>query len=85
MRWVSHVATINKVLDEIRVGEWRQIASEGGVPVLKKSRWLLLQREENLNPIIGRAAIAEDSLRKSAAPATEHIVEPRVWPGNHPR
>ena len=26
----------------------RRIASEGGVPVLKKSRWLLLKREENL-------------------------------------
>jgi transposase len=26
----------------------RRIASEGGVPVLKKSRWLLLKRQENL-------------------------------------
>jgi transposase len=39
---------INKALDEIRAGESRRIASEGGVPVLKKSRWLLLSREENL-------------------------------------
>jgi len=29
-------------------GQSRRIASEGGVPVLKKSRWLLLKREENL-------------------------------------
>src|SRR6202158_4235380 len=35
-------------LAEIRAGESRRIASEGGVPVLKKSRWLLLKREENL-------------------------------------
>jgi hypothetical protein len=34
--------------DEVRAGESRRIASEGGVPVLKKSRWLLLKREENL-------------------------------------
>jgi transposase len=42
------VAKMNKALDEVRAGESRQIASEGGVPVLKKSRWLLLKREENL-------------------------------------
>jgi transposase len=42
------VVKMNKALDEIRAGESRRIASEGGVPVLKKSRWLLLKREENL-------------------------------------
>jgi transposase len=40
-----HMAKMNKALDEIRAGELRRIASEGGVPVLKKSRWLLLKRE----------------------------------------
>ena len=42
------VAKMNKALDEVRAGESRRIASEGGAPVLKKSRWLLLKREENL-------------------------------------
>jgi transposase len=42
------VAKMNKALDEVRAGESRRIASEGGIPVLKKSRWLLLKREENL-------------------------------------
>jgi transposase len=42
------MANMNKALDEVRAGESRRIASEGGVPVLKKSRWLLLKREENL-------------------------------------
>jgi len=42
------VAKMNKALDEIRAGESRRIASDGGVPVLKKSRWLLLKREGNL-------------------------------------
>jgi transposase len=37
-----------RALDDVRAGESRHIASEGGVPVLKKSRWLLLKREENL-------------------------------------
>jgi len=42
------VAKMNKALDEIRAGESRRMASEGLTPVLKKSRWLLLKREENL-------------------------------------
>jgi len=39
---------MNKALDEVRAGESRRIARKGGVPVLQKSRWLLLKREENL-------------------------------------
>ena len=42
------VAKMNKALDEIRAGESRRMATEGRVPVLQKSRWLLLRREENL-------------------------------------
>jgi transposase len=42
------VAKMNKALDEVRAGESRRMASEGRVPVLKKSRWLLLKREQNL-------------------------------------
>src|SRR5580704_9618444 len=42
------VAKMNKALDEIRAGESRRMAMEGRTPVLKKSRWLLLKREENL-------------------------------------
>jgi transposase len=39
---------MNKALDEVRAGESRRMASEGRTPLLKKSRWLLLKREENL-------------------------------------
>src|ERR1035438_8568131 len=42
------VAKMNKALDEVRAGESRRLASDGHAPVLKKSRWLLLKREENL-------------------------------------
>ena len=42
------VAKMNKALDEIRAGESRRMAAEGRVPLLRKSRWLLLKREENL-------------------------------------
>jgi hypothetical protein len=34
---------MNKALDEVRAGESRRIASDG-VPVQKKSRWLLRKR-----------------------------------------
>jgi transposase len=42
------VAKMNKALYEVRVGESRRMASEGYIPVLKKSRWLLLKRLETL-------------------------------------
>ena len=42
------VAKMNKALDEVRAGESHRMASEGLTPLLKKSRWLLLKREENL-------------------------------------
>jgi transposase len=42
------VAKMNKAVDEVRAGESRRMAREGLVPVLRKSRWLLLKREENL-------------------------------------
>jgi transposase len=42
------VAKMNKALDEVRAGESCRMASEGRTPLLKKSRWLLLKREENL-------------------------------------
>src|SRR5947209_17147577 len=44
----SNVAKMNKALDEVRAGESGRMAREGFTPVLKKSRWLLLKREENL-------------------------------------
>jgi transposase len=42
------VAKMNKALDQVRAGESRRLAREGYLPVLKKSRWLLLKRQENL-------------------------------------
>ena len=42
------VAKMNKALDEVRADETRRMKREGQDPVLKKSRWLLLRRSENL-------------------------------------
>jgi len=42
------VAKLNKALDEVRASEARKLVQDGYEPVLKKSRWCLLKRRENL-------------------------------------
>ena len=42
------VANINKAVDKVRSGEHKQLEKDGYEPVLKKSRWCLLKRKENL-------------------------------------
>ena len=42
------VAKMNKALDEVRAEEARRIKHDGRDPVLRKSRWLLLKRGDNL-------------------------------------
>ncbi len=39
---------MNKAIDEVRASEHRKLEAEGYEPVLKKSRWCLLKRKENL-------------------------------------
>ena len=45
------VAKMNKAIDEVRAGEARQLVRDGYEPVLKKSRWCLLKRKENLTDL----------------------------------
>jgi transposase len=42
------VAKMNLALDDVRAEESNRMRREGRVPVLKKSRWLLLRLEQNL-------------------------------------
>jgi transposase len=42
------VARLNKAMDVVRANEYRKMEDDGYEPVLKKSRWLLLKRPENL-------------------------------------
>ena len=42
------VANMNKALDNVRAEETSRMKREGGAPVLRKSRWLLLRRSESL-------------------------------------
>jgi transposase len=41
-------AKLNKALDEIRASEAKELARQGYEPVLKRSLWCFLKREENL-------------------------------------
>ena len=42
------VAKMNEALDDVRAGEARKMAREGYEPLLKKTRWCVLKRKENL-------------------------------------
>ncbi len=42
------VARLNKALDEVRANEHRRMKAAGREPLLTKTRWLLLKRQENL-------------------------------------
>ena len=42
------VANMNKALDNVRAEETSRMRRVGRAPVLRKSRWLLLSRSENL-------------------------------------
>ena len=42
------MANINKAIDKVRAAEQRKLEEDGYEPVLKKSRWCLLKRRENL-------------------------------------
>jgi transposase len=44
------VAKMNEALDDVRGAESRKMAQEGHEPLLKKSRWCVLKRKENLTP-----------------------------------
>ena len=42
------VAKMNKALDEVRAAESRTMVQQGHEPLLKKTRWCLLKRKDNL-------------------------------------
>lgn len=52
------MAHMNKAIDEVRAGEAKELVRQGYEPVLKKSRWLLLKRPENLSDT-QQASLAE--------------------------
>ena len=42
------VSALNKAIDKVRAGEYRQMKADGHEPILRNSRWCLLKRKENL-------------------------------------
>ena len=42
------VSKVNKAIDEVRASEAREMKAAGDEPLLKKSRWCLLKRPENM-------------------------------------
>jgi transposase len=42
------MAKMNKALDEVRAAETKRLLRDGHEPLLKKSRWCVLKRQENL-------------------------------------
>ena len=42
------VLMMNKAIDKVRAEEYREMINEGREPILRKSRWCLLKRKENL-------------------------------------
>ena len=79
------VAKMNKALDEVRAGESRRMASEGLTPVLKKSRWLLLKREENLK--IEQRFRLRDLLRYNLKTVRAYLLKEafqQLWDYNSP-
>ena len=45
---ISHVAKMNEALDDVRASEARKMLAAGHEPLLKKTRWCLLKRKQNL-------------------------------------
>ena len=56
----------SKALDEVRAAETRKLAAEGRAPVLKRSRWLLLKRPENLTD--AQSERLAERVRRNLAP-----------------
>jgi len=45
------VQRMNKAIDQVRAAEVKQLKADGYEPILKRSRWLLLKRPENLTDL----------------------------------
>lgn len=79
------VAKMNKALNEVRARESRRMASDGLTPVLKKSRWLLLKREENLK--IEQRFRLRDLLRYNLKTVRAYLLKEafqQLWDYNSP-
>jgi transposase len=76
---------MNLALDDVRAEESRRMQREGRVPVLKKSRWLLLRREQNLKD--EQRFRLRDLLRYNLKTVRAHLLKEafqQLWDYNSP-
>jgi transposase len=80
------VAKMNKALDEVRAAESRKMAQEGHEPLLKKSRWCVLKRKENLTA--NQQLRLRDLLRYNLQTVRAYLLKEdfqQFWQYNSPR
>jgi transposase len=80
------VAKMNKALDEVRAAETRKMAREGHEPLLKKSRWCVLKRKENLTS--NQQLRLRDLLRYNLQTVRAYLLKEdfqQFWKYNSPR
>ena len=79
------VAKMNLALDDVRAAEARRMTQEGYEPVLKKSRWCLLKRPENLTE--GQRLRLRDLVRYNLQSVRAYLLKEQfqqLWSYNAP-
>jgi transposase len=74
------VQRMNKAIDEVRAAEVKQLKADGYEPILKRSRWLLLKRPENLTD--RQAAKLAELLQYNLKSVRSHLMKEdfqRFW------
>ena len=76
-----HIAQrMNKAIDQVRAAEVKQLRADGYEPILKRSRWLLLKRPENLTD--RQAAKLSELLQYNLRSIRSHLMKEdfqRFW------
>ena len=79
------VSQMNKALDEVRAAEAREMARAGHQPLLKKTRWCVLQRKDHLTP--QQKFRLRDLLRYNLRTVRAYLLKedfPQFWNYNSP-
>lgn len=81
-----HIAQrMNKAIDQVRAAEVKQLQADGYEPILKRSRWLLLKRPENLTD--SQAAKLSELLQYNLKSIRSHLMKEdfqRFWEYSSP-
>jgi transposase len=74
---------MNKALDKVRAEETGRMRREGHAPILKKSRWLLLKRSENLKEHLRLRDLLRYNLKTVRAYLLKEAFQ-QLWDYNSP-